>query len=959
MGRVASFVSSVVNFIADVIVGIVMAVVQIVEVVIQLIMVLLGYDGGSTQIVEYFEVRNYPLFDDVDGKNPIAQSVFQAVLMERDVTTTLVYNLTFRSLKGNIIEFMNFIENGNYFEGFPVLDSFILIIDYTELTAALQTLNGVPCTPEVSAVRALSKTDWIQHWLQENKDYNVGTNSMGAGSVVVSTPTSTAASTGQTQSTNFTSSITDTAATADSVIVNSTSAITTSATTSTSTYAVNTEFVVDITDEITTSDSVAVDQQWFVNFSTVVYNPTPDTYTVMVYNSAGTTLTLPYTVPSRPTQLHYVSQYYRDSLPSRKYIFIYMVGAGTYVDLDTIETPINIDNSVLQAIPDVPLRISNANYTTFGTTKKNQIEGLLDILNLDANEIITGVLTDSGVAAGDLDHVYVKFGVRMWDTSQAGMSYLFKMFENLFPAQGSTQGDYNNTAATDTRPTNNIHTTTTDSNSAFQFNYITFTHTPLSAIIADSGSTENGIYYSDMSKFGSDGILVYSYYNSSGKGTYNVGYKADTLSEVQDFLDGNGVVNPGTTTTEATNWLQVTERLSYNNTTPVLQEAGGTVSTLLFLTPDAVYENNGSGVLRYVQEASEETTSGQSITYYCIKTNGLDAYTVSAPIAALRVIDGESGKFKTVKFNLGNKGDLMVPFIYTFVKDLSHTEVAQLFLAGAHVSIYIAHYEVIVHAGMGFFQALVMIIIIIVIAYFTITSGGADGGSTLKTFMIALGKAAGAGALALIKFVLVKLATYAFKFVVQKFISMIIAEITDDPMLRMLLGFLASVAMQSWEGDLTYSEGEGMFDDMGDMIGDVTISDVSGGGFSFENMTAFRNPMDFTGVEILKVANSALQGIGSYKAAVQNQAIEELFKDGQIWNDEYTKKANELQDLQDRQPVRKAGIDLSRVLYSGWAVGGKEFNGLPTDDWVTATSAEFAISRNFDIYEMDQSPTYV
>ena len=151
-----------------------------------------------------------------------------------------------------------------------------------------------------------------------------------------------------------------------------------------------------------------------------------------------------------------------------------------------------------------------------------------------------------------------------------------------------------------------------------------------------------------MSKFGPDGLLQYPYYSSSGKGTYNVGYKADNLTEVQDFLDGNGVPNPGTTCTEAADWLQVTERMVYNNPTPALLEAGGGASTLIYLTPDMVYKNNGSGTLQMLEQAAEETTSGQSITYYKIKPNGLDAYTVSAPIAAMRVVDGATGHFKTV-----------------------------------------------------------------------------------------------------------------------------------------------------------------------------------------------------------------------------------------------------------------------------------------------------------------------
>ena len=94
-----------------------------------------------------------------------------------------------------------------------------------------------------------------------------------------------------------------------------------------------------------------------------------------------------------------------------------------------------------------------------------------------------------------------------------------------------------------------------------------------------------------MSRFDADDILVNRYYVSSGKGTYNVGYKADDLDEVQDFLDGSGVVNPGDTSTEASNWLQVTERMVYNNTTPVLQESDGSVSDLVHLTPDLIYEN--------------------------------------------------------------------------------------------------------------------------------------------------------------------------------------------------------------------------------------------------------------------------------------------------------------------------------------------------------------------------------
>ena len=142
------FIGDIFSAIIDVIVFIVEAVIQVVEMVVQLIMILLGWDSGSTQIIEYYEVHNVPLFDDVDKKNPLLQSVIQSVLKDEDIAGSLIYHTAFRSLKGNVGEFMDFIDNGNYFESFPTVESYILVIDYDELTSALNTLNGVPCTNE-------------------------------------------------------------------------------------------------------------------------------------------------------------------------------------------------------------------------------------------------------------------------------------------------------------------------------------------------------------------------------------------------------------------------------------------------------------------------------------------------------------------------------------------------------------------------------------------------------------------------------------------------------------------------------------------------------------------------------------------------------------------------------------------------------------------------------------------
>ena len=793
-----SFIASIFTAIVDVIVYIVEAIVQVVEMVVQLIMVLLGWDSGSTQIIEYYEVHNIPLFDDVDGKNPLLNSILSSIISDRDIASNLIYHTAFRSLKGNVKEFMDFIDNGNYFESFPTVESYILTIDYTELTAALNTLNGVPCTPEGSYLRALSKADWVKYWLQENKGYDVGTNAL---------------------STEYREITTSPAIpTADIVTV----------TPSANHYDIN------ITSETATSDDALADMRWYVNLSTIVYNAVPDTYTIQAYNLAGVTITLPYTAPTKPTQLHYVSTYYRDSAPSRYYLFIYQAGSGTYVDLDTIEEPIDIDGATLEALPAVPLRLSNANYTTFGATKRDQIENLMDIIHLEAETVLDTILNESAIAPGDLDHIYVNFGVRMWDTSQAGMSYLFTMFENLYPAQGVTQGTYNNSPAGDDKPQNNILITTDDNKLAFQWSYITYEHTSLVDIDANSGSVENGIYYSDMSRFDDDNILVNNYYVSSGKGTYNVGYKADDLDEVQDFLDGNGVVNPGITSGEATNWLQVTERMSYNNPSPVLQEADGSIATLKYLTPDLVYENNGSGVLRLVESASDETTVGQSITYYCCKPSGLDAYTVVAPIASCRVVDGSSGHFRVVKFNLGNKADLMLPFIHTFIKDLSNTQVSKLFLAGAHASVYVAHYEKIVHEGMDWLTALVMIVIIVVVAYFAYPMLKAAYGAMTAIFAkMAAAATLGAAFSIAVSALISALPTMLLKMAAQYVIQVIITEIAgDNPELATLLNLISMVAISAWEPGVSFGSAPGTapLGSYGTTGGSISGGNLIGGG---------------------------------------------------------------------------------------------------------------------------------
>jgi len=668
--------------IVDIIIAVVEIVIEIVEAIIEFIMSLLGFED---QVIEYFDVQNIPLFENPERGSPDAAVVTSAVLREVDIASELIYAGTFRSLKVNLRSFIAFIDDGNYFEDFPNVESHIAQIGYDDLIDTLTTLEGSACSLDQTALKALDNQSWIASWMQDNQVYDVGTNEVGAGryETVTTTPITPAA-------------------------------------TGYSLDAGSPAFEISITDEVATEDSVLADQRWSIQFNGTVYNSGPDDYSIEAIDASGVEIFLPYTAPSKPLQLHYVSYYYVNSAPSDQFIFIYKVGSGTYPVLDAgVEQPIDIDNSNLQAMPAIPLRISNVTYTSFTTAKRDAINDLCDLVDLDAENIIDAIMNDPGVVPGDIDNVYLNFGVPLWDTTQAGLTYLFAMFENLFPAQGITQGDYNDAASGDTKPTNNLIITTADYKSVFQFNYITFEHTTLATIDGDSGSDENGIYYSDMSKF-KDGIIVYDYYISSGKGTYNVGFKSDTLAEVTLFLAGTGVVNPGTVSTEGAAWMQPTVKMRYTDT---LQESDGSTSTLRYITPDMVY-TNASGTLRLVEQASEETTSGQSITYYLADEDGLDAYTVAAPIAVLKVVDAASGNFKMVKFNLGDKVDLMVPLLYEFIQNGSNHDISKLFLTASHISIYIANYEVIelsIWAQLLIIAAIVIAIVIIVVSWGTQT----------------------------------------------------------------------------------------------------------------------------------------------------------------------------------------------------------------------------------------------
>jgi len=949
---IVDIITDVIDTVVDVIITIVDVVIDVVEAIVDVAADLLGFDSDS-QTVEQFEVHNQSLFEDPD-RTSIAEVVKNSVLRNEDIASNILFSEVFQSGKKNINQFVNHIANNNYFEDFPTVQANIMYVDYTEITSELNTIHGTPCTIEYATLGTLFVSTWIKYWLQQNKSYNV---------------------------------------TANTIVYSST------------TYTVD------------------------VYASS--YNTATDDYTLQFSNSSGN-IVPSYKAPSKPTNLHYIVNYHKDSVPLSTILFVYKVGSGTYTDLDdpTLEFG-DAGSTALRILPAIPLRSNNVNFNTTTTTKSTQIIDTVKKLGLQADELIDAVMedvADAGIVdyANKVDHVFLNFGVRIWDTSQIGINYLYRFMSVLYANQGTTEGIYNATPSTDEKPYNSIIVTASDYKYVFKFAYIKYKHSTLAEIDADASSLINAAYYSNLAKFTSgapgNNDLINTYYVSSGNPGYNVGYKASNITQVNAYLAGTLTQESGYTP-EAANWLQPTQRMSYSgtlinaddstNTSGVLKPdnvytqsttvsteqhdadswgyayaenfapsdniqgvtvasrrsgsactygysfgitsdnsgiwvnhgcratfnveynsaisenknisdysfvgttsatnkswsisqlesnlfdnnmttywstlayANGTWSGKPHITVDlgtaavftkfkfvphawhdyvshntqyetklqysdnnsswtdtgdtasgthsngsytyvylnnthttahrywrfaiktltdsvypsnqgylrelsATYENNTLPSLQLVNRAEEVTTQGQNFTFYQCVINGLNAYTIQAPIAMLRVVDAATTKFKMVKFNISNQNDLMVPFSYDLVKNLPNSHVSSLFMASAHVSLYVAHYEVI---EVPWWAKLLQIIQIVLIIISIVTFNPAT-----FDFAIAIGE-------------------FAKKVLIQMLIKEIVVKIAEkiSPELAMIVG-----AYLLWEyggaKELDFSE----FSDLAQLFGDIS-----------------------------------------------------------------------------------------------------------------------------------------
>ena len=363
--------------------------------------------------------------------------------------------------------------------------------------------------------------------------------------------------------------------------------------------------------------------------STFVHSGT--TYTVnvydAVYNSSSNDYTLRlgsplanftgFNIPTKPTGLHYIVTYHRDNAASTPLTWTYKVGAGTYSDLDDPSAQFGSSGGgSLDILPAIPLRINNTNFNATSTTKSAQITTLVDKVGLDADDLITKVMEDVAAAnisnyQNKVDHVYLNFGVRLWETSQIGLNYCFRFISTLYPGQASTEGDYN--AAPDDKPYNSLLVTATDYKYSFTFAYIKFVNYTLSQVNASSSSNIFSVYYSDLTKFtsGSAGNsdLISTYYASSGYGSYAVGYLVSSASDITAFLAGT-LTQQSSYSSEAANWMQPTQKITY---TGVLVNADDTVNTDGVLKPSLLYEFlPNANVTQLIYSTTYQITAGTS-----------------------------------------------------------------------------------------------------------------------------------------------------------------------------------------------------------------------------------------------------------------------------------------------------------------------------------------------------------
>lgn len=543
-------------------------------------------------------------------------------------------------------------------------------------------------------------------------------------------------------------------------------------------------------------------KDWTANVNDYTVNQ-DGTFTITV-SKDGVTETFPYDIPALPENEHYVVFYHKVDAPSEIGIFIYDAIEGLIHDLNSVinqDDAVNFDRYVF---PFIPLRLNNKAFKDFDTALKNEIDYVLAPLQLDANDIaenvLEEVLTNSEVTTNELDHIFLNFGINMWNTDQVSLKYLFNFASECYRthivniAKYGEQYEGNKTY-------NDILFTGSHYEYNFQFNYVVRDFISLAEINNNPGSDAYNTYYSNQGYF-EDGQLKEEYYTSSGAGSFPTGYIAYTADDVDAYLAGNGVPNPGDVDPAYADYLHILGDFNYT----------GEV-----FSPDYVYRNdNGSLIKETPSDAAADTTE---ITYYLISEEGLYSYTIAKPVAGFKVVDGATGHYKIVYNTLANRENILVPLILD--KDpagnttiaITSADLRQLLLRSINVGIYIADWHTVKVKSGGFFSSFFSVVL--VVASFFIPGLGGLGSLLSQGFTAA----------AVASFV----QSVIINFVVQQIITYVAKEISPE------LALVLSVVWAGYNSGIDFSKPQfgldlqditKLFADISDAIGRITTITV-------------------------------------------------------------------------------------------------------------------------------------
>ncbi len=448
--------------------------------------------------------------------------------------------------------------------------------------------------------------------------------------------------------------------------------------------------------------------------------------------------------PISTTESHYIvgvgyTDYVAGSVSDSLFdIWAYDVSDGTYPDLALPDFHFGSTVGQTECFPPVPVRVKNVNFTdpTSGLDE-DEIIKLLDKFGIKPDLLIDELEDDTSVDMDLMDNIFINFGVRVWDESEAGRQYLYTFFALVLEylvETSSADDEIECTHSSDTYVNedpddpddpdeyikapacHSITVNTEETNFEFFFSTIRNTFYTMAEVEADSDLSL--IYYSDSGTF----------HSSSGEFLRPAGYRGMNTDDVDNWLDPNkeGVKSHRTIPTGDLGWDNLKPQVTIKNWSGTIYDATGTVLPAgTDMIPEYVYTKYLLGI-RIIRP--EPIVGVREVTYYAVVPDvGIDAITVYGMGAQVLVQDTEfPDEQRFVKLATNRTNALTVPFMFGIVENVyddgqMHDKVDAL-VSSMHVSIYVADITTVETPWWVVLIKVMVFVIAVVLIYFQITS---------------------------------------------------------------------------------------------------------------------------------------------------------------------------------------------------------------------------------------------